>query len=302
MTKTEIIKQAKHYFGNDRTFIKDLVLTYKFNGENYKKWKADINLIIPNPNEIQYKLFEDVILWIKEGKAKEINWNWIGDLSWTIEILLNENVDKGYDWDKKLALKCNGTARILQVFVSDIIPCYTYDLYYMTFDKKNDYYEFGPITKLTQDEKNILTSVKKLLKNKKLQYVNKEFCEKKFKDLYSDCNSDGNASLFDVLFTDSNYYTTETKRFCDKGITEKNGNTLTWHEKYNKNGKLLERTELRRFQSSDYLRTVLDDKGHIKEVVVTRNIEKEKHQEFTLDIVKEYNSRKSKTTKNKNSS
>lgn len=115
--------------------------------------EKEISSIVSNPNEIKFKLFEDVILWIKDNQADQIDWNWIGDLSWTIDILLNQGIDKGFDWDKKLALKCNGTARIMTLFVSDVIPCYTFDCYYMTYNKKGNYYEFGPILKLTGEEK-----------------------------------------------------------------------------------------------------------------------------------------------------
>jgi len=302
MTKSEIINQAKHYFGKDRTFIKELVLTYEFTGKNYRQWKKDLEGIISNPNEIKFKLFDDVILWIKDNKASEIDWNWIGDLSWTIDIVLNPNIDKGYDWDKKLALKCNGTARILTVFISDIVPCYTFDCYYMTYSKNKNYYEFGPILNLTKEEKIVLKKVKSLLENKNLQLVEKGFCEKKYKELYSDTNSDGNASLFDVLFSDTNFYTTETKRFCDKEIVEKSGTKFRWTESYNKNGTLKERTESRWTSGGDYLKVVLDHKGYIKEVGVTRKeIQKKKFQQFKLDIIDTFKKEKAALTERKTS-
>ena len=299
VTKSEIIKQAKHYFGKERTFIKELVLSYEFKGKNYKRWKKEIENLLPNPNRILYNLFDDVILWIKDKQIEEINWNWIGDLSWTIDIVLNPNIDKVYDFDKRLAIKCNGTARILTIFVSDVIPCYTYDCYYMTYDKANNYYEFGPITKLTNDDKTVIKKARKYLEEKGLVFVDRTFTDKKFKELYSDTNSDGNASLFDVLFTDTNNHTTEIKRFCDKEITEKNGQKLRWTEYYNRNGTLKERIESRWTISGDYLKVVLDNKGQILTVEVTRkNIGKKKYQNFKLDIKREFE----KQNKKKNSS
>lgn len=299
MTKSEIIKQAKHYFGKDRTFIKELVLSYEFKGKNYKLWKKEIEDLLPNPNRIFYNLFDDVILWIKDKQIEEINWNWIGDLSWTIDIVLNPNIDKVYDFDKRLAIKCNGTARILTIFVSDVIPCYTYDCYYMTYDKANNYYEFGPIAKLTKEEKGVIKKVRKHLEDKELVFVDSTFANKKFKELYSDTNSEGNATLFDVLFTDTNNYTTEIKRFCDKDIIEKNGQKFRWTEYYNKNGTLKERIESRWTLSGDYLKVVLDNKGQISAVEVTRKkIGHKKHQNFKLDIKQEFG----KQNKKKNSS
>lgn len=35
-----------------------------------------------------FGIFDDVVFWINDNKLEEINWNWIGDLSRTIDILL----------------------------------------------------------------------------------------------------------------------------------------------------------------------------------------------------------------------
>jgi hypothetical protein len=298
MTKSEIIRQAKHYFGKDRQPIKELVLSYEFKGKNYRQWKKEISSIVSNPNEIKFKLFDDVILWIKDNQADQIDWNWIGDLSWTIDILLNQGIDKGFDWDKKLALKCNGTARIMTLFVSDVIPCYTFDCYYMTYNKKGNYYEFGPIIKLTGEEKKVLNKIETFLKQKGLEFVDKTFTEKKYKELYSDTNSDGNATLFDVLFTDTNYYTTEIKRFCEKEIIEKNGQQLRWSEYYNSNRTLKRREEFRWSKSGDCLKIVYDNKEQIVNIEVTRKkIGRKKWQKFTLDIVETFNKQKKQNEK-----
>lgn len=298
MTETQIIRLAKYYFGKNRTHKKDLVLTYEFNGKKYRQWKKEIKQIIPNPNVIRYKLFDDVILWIKDNQEAEIDWKWIGDLSWTIEIVLNPNVNKGYDWDKNLALHCNGTARILKLFISDVIPCYTYDCYFMTYSKTENYYEFGPIINLTREEKNILKKVTNFLKVKGFQFVDSGFCSKKFKDLYSDTNSDGNSTLFDVLFSDTEFYTTEIKRFCGKTIIEKNGTEFRWTELYDANRTLKERTESRWTSGKDYYKIVLDNKGQITEVEVERKkIENKKFQRFKLDIIDTF--RKQKLLANK---
>lgn len=303
MNKTEILRQAKHFFGKDRKPIKELVLSYEFNGKHYRQWKKEFKNIIDKPVDIHFGIFDDVVLWIKDNKLEEINWNWIGDLSWTIKIVLNPDVNKGYDWDKNLALHCNGTARILELFISDVIPCYTYDCYYMTYSKKENYYEFGPIKNLTREEKNILKKVTSLLNTKDFQFIEKNFCAKKFKVLHSDTNSDGNASLFDALFSDTSFYTTEIKRFCDKTIIEKNGNEFRWTELYNANGTLKERTESRWTSGKDYFKIVLDNKGQITQVGVTRKeIDRKKFQQFELDIIDTFKKRKRLADKKKNSS
>lgn len=289
LTKTEIIRQAKHYFGKDKSHIKQLVLSYEFKSKHDNQWKNDIDSIISNPYELRYKLFEDVINDIMQNKANNIDWNWIGDLSWTLNIVLNSEIDQYYIWDKKLALKCNGTARVLTVYISEVVPCYTYDSYYMTYNKSENYYEFGPLNKLTNAEQKTILNITNLFKRKGYQFLEQEFCKKKFKNLYSDIHSDGNASLFDVLFSDTCFYTIEIEKFSDKILIEKCGTEFSWKEKYDTKGNLKERIENRWTTGGDYFKLVLDNKGQILQIEVSRKeIEKKKHQEFKLDIVETF--------------
>lgn len=291
--KAEIVKQAKHYFGKDKSFIKELVLGYEFKGENYRRWKKEIANTISNPFKVYFGLLEDVILLILNNEVGKIDWNFIGDLSWTIDIVLNPEVDKVYDLDKKLALKCNGTARILTLYISEIIPCYTINCYYMTYSKSQNYWEFGPITTFTKEEQKTLKNVKAYMKTKGLEMVDKAFTQKKYKHLYSDTNSNGNASLFDVLFSDVQEYTEEVERFCDKEIVEKSGTKFYWREFYNKKGVLNRRIESRRTIAGDYLEVIFDNKGQITEVNVTRKkIERKNYERFKLNIIETFKRRK----------
>lgn len=292
MNKTEIIGQAKHFFGKDRKPIKELVLSYEFNGKHYRQWKKEFKNIIDNPVDIQFGIFDDVVLWIKDNELEEINWNWIGDLSWTVDILLNEGVKNGLDWDIKLATKCNGTARYFTVFISDVLPCFTYDCYYMTYNKKENYYEFGPIIDLKEEEQKIIAKVKDHLRGKGLIYLNPAFCGQKFEELISDTNANGNASLYDVLFKDTTFYQTEIKRISIKQLVEQNGTTYSWTEYYNPKKILKERTEYRHFKSGDSIKTVFDKYGYVKSVEVERKlIGRKKYQKFNLEILETFKKR-----------
>ena len=136
MKLKEITDQAKQYFGKDRSLLKEKILSFKFDGKQYKAWKRHFKQITNQPFDVQYKMFDDVTDWITQGEPDKIDWHWLGDVSWEIEIVLNEGIDKGYDWDKKLAKKCGGTVRFLQIFVSDVLPCYTkhyHDSFPMSF-------------------------------------------------------------------------------------------------------------------------------------------------------------------------
>jgi hypothetical protein len=293
MTQNEIIKLAKHYFGKDKQFIKKAVMSYEFNGKLEKQWNKEISNHIANPFAVNFNLHQEIVQSIKDNQVDQIDWDFVGDLSWTIDIVLNSKIDKVYDLDKKLAAKCKGTARILKVFISDLIPCYTFDLYYMTYNKPNNYFEFGPLTTLTKKENKILNVLQNYLESKNLFFVNQALASKKFKDLHSDTHSDGNASLFDVLFSDIHYYTNEIKRLSDKSIQEKSGTKFKWTETYDNKGKLKERIESRWTTAGDYFKIVLDNKGRVVEVGVTRKeIEKEKFISFKLDILENYKKQK----------
>ncbi|MBI3233096.1 MAG: hypothetical protein HYZ42_03495, partial [Bacteroidetes bacterium] len=62
MNKTEIIKQAKLYFGKDRSHIKKLILSYEFDGTLYKQWKKEFKSILKNAIDIQFGIFDDVVI------------------------------------------------------------------------------------------------------------------------------------------------------------------------------------------------------------------------------------------------
>ena len=203
MKLKEIIKESKSFFGEDRKRLKEKILSFKFNGKEYKEWQKLLKATMKQPFDINYGMFDDLIENLKENKFDDIDWNWTGNLSWEFKILLNEGIHKGHDWDKKLAKKCNGTAQILKIYISDILPCYTIDTYSMTYNKKDDYYEFRPYKINSKKQSNELKSIRNLLESKGYLYLNRKTSLKKYKDLYSDCNSNGGASLFDVLFSDT---------------------------------------------------------------------------------------------------
>lgn len=288
MKLKEIIKESKSFFGEDRKRLKEKILSFNFNGKEYKEWRKLLKETTKQPFDINYGMFDDLIENLKENNLDDIDWSWTGDLSWEFKILLNEGIEKGHDWDKKLANKCNGTAKILQVYVSDILPCYAIDTYSMTYNKKDNYYEFRPYEINSEKQSNELKNIRNLLESKGYLYLNKKTSLKKYKELYSDCNSDGDACLFDVLFSDTENYQTDYLRFNDKMLKDKTDKKIAWREYFKKDGSLLKRLEYRYFPSKNVLLTTTDKDGQIIEVKVWRDIEGQLHREFKLDILKEH--------------
>jgi len=278
--------------GKKRTRLRDKILSFQFNGNEYTYWNMILESLTKQPFEITYGMFDDLIENILDNKHNDIDWKWTGDISWEFKVLLNEGVEKGYDWDKKLAIKCEGKAKILRVYVSDIVPCFAIDTYYIAYNKIDNYYEFGPINSLSDSEKKEKEKLKKLLLKKNYTFLSKVNSLKEFKELYSDCNSDGGAKLFDVLFCDTKNYQTNYIRFNDKLLKDDTNKKISWKEYYNKKGALIKRMEYRFFTSGNTLLTITDGKGRIVEVKVWRDIGNQKHKEFVLNILSE-NKRKS---------
>lgn len=292
METQEILAQVKKYFGKNRTLLKETILSFKFDGKDHRKFQKEIRNLTEHPFDVSYLMFDDVIEWIKDGKIDEIDWEWLGDVSWCIDVLLNEDVKKGYDWDKTLAQKCGGTARILRFYLSDVLPFAVYDVFYMTYDKKGNYYEFGPITALSADEKNLLKKFKMHFQKNNYRFLDKKTALTRDAELISDCNSDGNATVFDALFCDTSNYRTEHIKFNDKTLKDKTGIDFNWKEYYNKDKKLIEREEYRYFPSKNVQCTVTNGVGEIIKVKVWRDYGKKRHQEFVLDLTEEIKKRK----------
>ncbi|KON78331.1 Uncharacterized protein NV38_0000966 [Leptospira kirschneri serovar Mozdok] len=229
-----------------------------------------------------------VVSNILDKNYRQIHMDDLGDLSWNIKILLNSNVQSEYDWDKKLAIKC-GQARILEVYINSIIPAYTLNPFYISYNQKENYYEFGKISKMEKHEKIILDNVSKYFDSLGYFCVSEELASKKYKGLFSDCNQEGNASLFDCLFSDIYRYQIGIEKFSDwsKGPNmDSTGSKISWHEYYDLNRNFLYREEYRYLKSKDVLLLTMDQTGHITKVNVWRDIGKLKHRGFELDILK----------------
>src|SRR5262245_53378392 len=139
MKTADIVDRSLYYFGKDRRPLKKLLSTYEFTGREYRRWTRLLTSVSSKPFDLSYGIFDDVVDLLTHKKYSEIDWKWLGDLSWEIRFVLNSGIEKVQDFDKKLSAKCGGTVRILQFFVSEIIPSYVSNPYYMTHNPKENY-------------------------------------------------------------------------------------------------------------------------------------------------------------------
>lgn len=285
MTELELIELVKKYFGEDKEELKKAVLNFEYNGKAYNQWKKFFaSNVGKQPFDVLFRMMDETVTNIVEKKYDDIRWDFLGDISWEIQILLNENIKKGYDWDKKLCINCGGTARILKVFISDIIPAFTYDMYSMTFSKQGNYYEFKPIKPETTHEKALVNQIIRSLKEKNYYFVSRKLANRRFKEIYSDCHTDGNATIFDVLFSDVDNFQTDIERYCNETLKDVTGKEIRWREFYDKKGELIKRLEYQYFPSGNGLCIESNEKEGIKNITVWKDTEKRSHQEFKLKL------------------
>lgn len=298
MNELELIELTRKYFGRDRTALREALKTFDVSNQKIKKFKKIIRSCTSQPFFITEGLNDCVRENIINKNFNEIEMNDLGDLSWNIEILLNDNIHTGYDWDKNLSIKCGGKAKILQILINSIIPAYTINKYYISYSKHENYYEFGKIVSLEDNESKIINKIKQEFKKLNIFYVSKQLANKKFEDLISDCNSEGNASIFDCLFSDIYNYNNNIHRFNDKQIINHAGASVSWHEYYNLSEKLIYKEEWISYKSKDTLCIITDKNGQIKKLNLWRDFEDEKHSKISYNINKAYKLKRKKYVSN----
>lgn len=286
MNQKEVLQQAQKMFGKDRTLLREHMCAFTFEGRDYRQWRKRFRSIVTTPFNLSYGMFDDVVEALIQKRYDDIDWFWIGDLSWTVDILLNAGVKRGYDWDKHLARHCGGTARLLRIWINDILPAYTLDSFYMTYSSLQKYYEFGPIRKRLQEENDTIKRVKRLLKSLQYVYIPRKLASKHIKELVSDCNSEGNATVFECLFSDTTSFQREFKRFNEDALKDPTGKDINWNEYYDQYGNLQYREEYRYHASGNVECITTDANDCIMHVKVWRDIETRKHQEFSMDLLK----------------
>ncbi|GEM_PF-6090681 len=278
----DLIKEVKRYFGKDKRLLKRTVKSLNTDEKDVDYWNKFFNNFCPDKFEVNGRILQETVDAIYAQKFDNIDWNFVGDFSWDVEIILNNEVNSHLDFDKKLTSKCrNNTARFLNIYISDIIPAFTICTFYQFY--KENTYEFGPL-KLSKKETNLVNRIKNGFKNIGYYNVRKETALKKFKVLRSDLNSEGNASLFDCLFNDLDNYTDEIVRYNEKDTIDQFGRKNGWREYYDKQRKLIKREDNRWFKSGDLEQVVSDVNGQIVEVNIYPK--KDRPQSIELNIEK----------------
>lgn len=194
----------------------------------------------------------------------------LGDASAHYEVLLNEGVASGLDWDRKLCARCGGTARRCGFFVSAVLPVYIADMWYQTHSRKPRYFAFGPITKLQPAEQRMVEAAKQVLRTAGFQPLSGKLARVTVPTAVTDCRRRGEATVFDCLFSDIYSLTREHTRMNDGRPLPDfyRDENPSWKEWYTSGGVLIKREICRHFPSGDSLVTILDGQDRVTEVRV----------------------------------
>jgi len=116
----------------------------------------------------------------------------------------------------------------------------------------------------------------------------------------TDCKRQGEATIFDCLFSDTQRYHDDTVRFSDNELPGTYpGSMVSWHERFDRKGNVKDRYTWIEYSSGDCVTIFLDKKSRITKIRFTRKLKKQKKEEMVLDVEKRIH--KMKRDKRKNS-
>lgn len=288
MTEKEILASIKKLFGRNREPLRKSLKKAFEAMQEYDKW-WDIKKILHR------KTGQAVATWcglMEETFAnigrKNAKLDYIGDPSFRYEIVLNPDRVKGLDWDKKLAMECGGTVNICVVWINMLLPLYAMDFFSLSYSEKDEAYEYKPYKPKTAAEKEIVKTVKDELKARDLQMVSRKLASTQPGGAYTDLATDGEATVFQCLFSDLLGYQEEWLKVNEHELADPiKGVKVGWREHFNRRGKILKTEIYRTFPSGDQIKTVMDGKDRVVQVRVVPASGPGRDVSFILDVEEE---------------
>ena len=272
MKENEIINQISKVYGEDRKIYLQELMKLKENWTSWEKLTKEIKKATGQPVEGHCELCSDVIEWIlnnNKKKSRTPKFEYIHSASYHYRIVLTENVKSPLDWGFKLATKCGGTVHFCDLRVSMILPYYTIDKFYLKYSKKENWFEDGTLSKLSVFENSTIKQIKNSMNKKGFSYLNKKIAGRRIRNAFTDINCEGNASVYDCLFSDLYEYFGYRTKFSDKEINDVvTGAKVRWFEYYDSKNVLTSKSVISEFPSGDVTKTIFDNKGSIRKLTV----------------------------------
>jgi hypothetical protein len=167
-----------------------------------------------------------------------------------------------------------------------MMPLYTLDTFYFKYSRKENWFEDGPLTTLSNFEISVVRKIKAIMRKRGYSYVNKRFSYKMVKGAYPGTEFLVDSDVFECLFSDIYGYFSERCRCLDKEIDDAlPGVKVDWYEYYDSRGNLTRKSVLRKYPSGDVTKTIFNNKGHIDEITMVRG-DVVRFTEFKIDVNK----------------
>lgn len=286
MTDAKLIQSLNTLFGSDRSVLRKKLLDVSANTSKWERVGRAIRKNTRQPVNMNLSLFEETFDNLSDPKA---DMYWLGDSSYCYEILLNSGVKSGLDWDKKLAVKCGGTAKLCVVWASLLIPYYAIDTYCMKYKSEPGEFIFTPYIPSTKREKLIIAQIRDVMKDNGFARMTKKLSKRKVPRAITDCREKGEATVFNCLFSDTQCYHDDYVRFSDEFMGKRisgaySGTTVGWYERLNRRGSVIERYTWREYPSGEHVTTYLDKKFRVTKVRISQAGSGGKHSELILDV------------------
>jgi len=268
MTEAELIRCLNSLFGKDRSLLRQKLMEVREDSSKWEKTGKIIRRKTGQPVNTNTGTFEETFEHLDDPHA---DMYWVGDCSYYYEILLNRGVKTGLDWDRKLALKCGGTAKLCEVWASLLLPYYILDSYSRKYTPSPGEFEFTPYNPATKREKLIVSQIREVMQERGFSPITKKMARKSVPKAITDCREEGEASVFDCLFSDTQCLQEDRVRFSDspkpiKGVCP--NTTVGWYERIDRKGGVVERSTWREYPSGDRVITYLDKKFRVVRVRV----------------------------------
>jgi hypothetical protein len=274
MREDQLIRELNRLFGKDRKALREALLAIDPGFKTYKAIGRQIRRQTGQPVLMADELLIEIPDDLSEDKCDMF---WLGDISYYYEIVLNREIKRGMDFDKKLALHCGGPVYICVVWISLLFPIYAIDTYSMAYLSNPPQWEFTPHYLKLKAEKISIYRIRQILRDNGFSRASKKFSAQKVRKAITDCRVQGEATVFDCLFSDTQQFHEDIVRFPDESLPGTYpGTEISWLERYNQRGQLIEKYVYQSFSSGDSIRTYLNGKTRIKEVIVHRSTGKGK--------------------------
>lgn len=103
-----LMKGVAEVFGNNKKRLFEILKRFD-EKKRLDFWGTALFARCKRHLTIRSNLFEEVSIALRKKMFNEIDIKWMGDLSFTVDVVLNEDLKSGLDFFKKLANKCGGT-------------------------------------------------------------------------------------------------------------------------------------------------------------------------------------------------